>query len=84
MIPTVKVIKPGSRLGYHIANEADFDAETQALWEEETQEVTPESIAKMPKVAVLDLLTMHGCKVDGRASVKDLRAMLTRVMFMEV
>lgn len=82
-LPTVKIVNRASDVGWCIINKADFDAQTQTLWQEEAQELTRESIAKMKKADVVDLLVLHGFDPDRRRSVAKLRNDLIAVMFID-
>lgn len=45
-IPTVKIAIPGSRLGYAIINETDFDPKTMELYKDPEEKVQSSYVAK--------------------------------------
>lgn len=73
-IPTVKIPADNAR-GFKILNADDPRATPSE------DRITPETIAKMKKPDVVELLAAHGIEADGK--VADLRAQLAQIMFLE-
>lgn len=84
-IPTIKVVNEKARGGFMIINESDFDPDVHEPFEADApaERVTRESIARMRKSDVIDLLEAHG--VEGATgSLKSLRERLIGVMFVDL
>lgn len=84
LIPTAEIVVNGRR---KIVNADDprvnAHAKEKRLPEKGRQEVTRESIARMKKPDVVDLLAAHG--VEGASgSLPSLRNQLTAVMFVDI
>lgn len=79
MVETVTITNPAAKSGLTIINKADFDPKRHKL-ADAPETITRESIAKMKKADVLDLLAAHG--VEGDGSLADLRKALTDIMFL--
>ena len=76
--PTVRIKSdiPGCEGGLDI-NASDFNPEIHELFEAAPDDLTPESIAKMPKAEILKLLP----DADDKTPVADLRAQLIAALF---
>ncbi len=74
-LETVKVVNGDS---YTIINATDYDDALHDLYQEQG-EVTRESIAKMSKADLRELLEMHG--LEPAKKIGDMRAQLIAAMF---
>ena len=86
-IPTVK-IKHDNDDGFCIINEADFDTDMHEMFEGEAEssggELTRESLAKMKKNDVIEILEAHDAVFDKSAGAAELRELADRVVFVDL
>ena len=84
-IPTVKVKNPDAKSGFTTINESDFDPSRHELFDAPAKEdITREAVDAMGKDGLRDILDGHGVEYDGRASLKALRSMVKRTVFVDL
>ena len=84
-LETVTVKRDGMR-GLRIINVSDFDPEKHVVFDapvDDDSGITREVVAKMGKADVRELLEAHGVEVEVGAKVDDMRAALSKVMFVD-
>ena len=83
-IPTIKISQPDNqRGGFAVINADDFDAKRHKRFDDEGDgQITREAITSMGKADVRELIEAHGGDVAKGAKVEDMRADLTRIVFM--
>jgi len=84
-IPTAEIVVDGRRKIVN-ADDPRVTHEQKAVEEKGPEEVTRTSIARMKRGEVIDLLEAHGVSEADCEGVKlpDLRAELTRIMFVDL
>lgn len=88
-LDTVKVKAEDKARGFKIINARDFTPGVHEMFDDVSTDDTPEpvtkeSIMKMKKSDVIELLELHGvAEPDTSAKVADLRELLTKVMFVD-
>ena len=79
-LETIRIAREDSASGFAIINASDFDEDAHDLFEDAPQ-LTRDSLAKMSKEDVRDLLEAHGVE-DIPKGVDDMRKLAERVIFL--
>lgn len=83
ILPTVKVKRNNDR-GFRIINESDFDPDKHKLFDGDASEpLTRDSLAKMKKADVIEVLEAHNAEFDASDKVGELRDLANSIVFVD-